>query len=57
MREIKVGDWVRFYQGGRLVVGIVQYVQPRIDRQDYVQTDIGAIKESYVLEVRRDAEQ
>jgi len=24
--KIKVGDWVRFYQDGRLVIGIVQYV-------------------------------
>lgn len=51
--DIRPGDWVRFYQNGRIVVGVVQYVQPRHERQDYIQTDIGAIKESYVLEVRR----
>ena len=25
--NVKVGDWIRFYQGGKLVIGVVQYAE------------------------------
>jgi hypothetical protein len=53
----QVGDWVRFYVGGRLVVGVVEYVT-----QDTVQpwkwwvaTNVGSVCASSVLEIRRRA--
>lgn len=50
--QINVGSWVRFYQGGRLVVGVVQYIE-----QDYIgewqaKTDIGQVAFKNVVEVR-----
>jgi len=52
MTTIKVGSWVRFYRGGALVVGVVQYLEK--DNLGYwiAKTDIGAIDTRYVLEVR-----
>jgi len=53
-REIKAGDWVRFYQNGTLVIGIVQYRSPRktYEQSDSLFTDIGATTVDVVLEVR-----
>lgn len=50
------GDWVRFYLGGRLVIGVVQYV--RVDEMNsnriHVHTDAGTTWASGVLEARRE---
>lgn len=29
---IKLGDWVRFQQNGRLVIGLVHYINKKCDR-------------------------
>lgn len=56
MRLAKVGDWVRFKQGGRLVIGVVAYA-PECDwnfrqgRASY-ETDIGDTDDKSILEVR-----
>jgi hypothetical protein len=56
--KVKVGDWVRFYRNGELVLGVVQYVKP--GRLSYsareVCTDTGAVAEDVILEVRRAGE-
>ena len=49
---VKVGDWVRFYQGGALVIGIVQYRKKNSLGYWIAHTDIGAIDERYILEAR-----
>jgi hypothetical protein len=48
-----VGQWVRFYRNGALVIGVVQYVRvdPVNSEREY-QTDNGAVDEDGVLEVR-----
>lgn len=51
-----VGDWVRFRQAGRLVVGVVQYVakpEHYWQGEAIYQTDIGEVDDASVLEVRR----
>lgn len=41
--EIVVGDWVRFYQNGRLVIGQVQYVtEGKFSGEHVYCTDIGS---------------
>jgi hypothetical protein len=51
----QVGDWVRFYRGGVLVIGTVEYVyesrsgSPRWN----VMTDVGGTTEEEILETRR----
>lgn len=53
-RSPQVGDWVRFYQGGKLVVGVVGYIR---DANHYpwgseLCTDVGTVNISDVLEVK-----
>jgi hypothetical protein len=52
--SILPGAWVRFYQGGKIVIGVVNYVTPRNswERSETLDTDIGPIKADRVLEVR-----
>lgn len=48
-----VGDWVRFYQDMKMVIGVIQYVgEDEIGGDVYFDTDVGRIKEKYVLERR-----
>lgn len=56
--DIKEGDWVRFYQSGRLVIGEVRYVKEREPwaKPVTVCTDLGCVSADYVIEVRRVAE-
>ena len=52
--DVPIGSWVRFYQGGELVIGIVQYHVPSGPLGDpYVYTDIGSIGLEYIIEVRQ----
>jgi hypothetical protein len=52
---IKVGDWVRFYSNGKLVIGVVNYIGRESTRGDIeVMTDIGAIDSESILEARHD---
>lgn len=49
------GDWVRFYLGGRLVIGTVEYMHESKTwphRWD-VQTDQGRIHAGDILEIRK----
>ena len=49
----KVGDWVRFFRNGTLVIGVVEYVRKNdlLQTEDYL-TDQGSVHESMILEVR-----
>lgn len=47
----QVGDWVRFYQGGRFVIGMVQYINTEHWAGPEYLTDIGATTK--LFEVRR----
>lgn len=53
-RKPKIGDWIRFFQSGNLVIGVVAYIRD----QDYYPyetelcTDIGVVGLSNVREVR-----
>ena len=50
--KVKVGDWVRFYEGGILVIGVVQYIEKDLLGYTIVKTDIGSVDIRYILEVR-----
>lgn len=54
MIKIEEGDWVRYYNNGRLTIGVVQYVRPK--RSDFwepeICTDVGTAYLSEVIEVR-----
>ena len=51
--DINQGDWVRFYQAGIMVIGVVQYIIKDITSYRQVCTDIGMVSIENVLEVRR----
>lgn len=52
-KKVKPGDWVRFYQDGVMVVGVVQYVVKDLVLGDSIaNTDIGAVDVDCILEVR-----
>lgn len=53
---VKAGDWVRFMKDGRLVVGVVAYVESNRPASLYrwrIIMDIGEIVEESIVEVRR----
>ena len=50
----KIGDWVRFYSGGRLIIGLVEYVSKNILGDTILHTCQGAVSESGVFERRRE---
>ena len=53
MNAANVGDWVRFYRNGELVIGVVEYVVIDPDLQDVeLQTTEGAVDEESILELR-----
>lgn len=53
MKTIDVGDWVRFYQNGTLVIGVVQYIgKDRLGYQELA-TDQGTVCVESVREVRK----
>ena len=51
--KYNVGDWVRFYQAARLVIGEVRYKRydSFISRWKYI-TDVGNVHEDSILEAR-----
>lgn len=49
---IKIGSWIRFYQNGRLVVGVVEYLEKDLLGYWTAKTDIGLVDIRYVLETR-----
>lgn len=52
---IKVGDWVRFYQSGKMVIGVVQYLEKDLLGYMIAKTDIGSCDTRYILEARGQA--
>jgi hypothetical protein len=54
MVTVHIGDWVRFFHNGRLVIGVVQYLRPRSSWQshDTAITDAGEVSVNYILEAR-----
>lgn len=50
----EVGDWVRFYQGGKLVIGVVGYIreQKYYPYGEQLQTEIGTVDVPDVVEAR-----
>lgn len=51
---IQVGDWVRFYQNGKLVIGVVEYVMKSDVLGDIeLHTDQGTTDPESVLETRK----
>lgn len=53
-KDIKPGDWVRFYRNAELVIGVVQYVGTEsYPRKQPIYTDVGSTMSEYVLEVKR----
>jgi hypothetical protein len=55
MKEYTImqGDWVRFYQSGKLVIGQVEYITKGITGRYEIKTDIGSVTEDFVFEVRK----
>ena len=50
----KMGDWVRFYANGVLVIGCVEYVRVDTVLGDHeLYTTAGAVDSESVLELRR----
>lgn len=54
MTTAKIGDWVRFYRNGVLVIGEVRYLVKREtwERSDTLQADVGEVQAEDVLELR-----
>jgi hypothetical protein len=48
----KKGDWVKFYRGGLLVIGQVDYILKDILGNVFLATDIGEVCTEHVLEKR-----
>lgn len=54
----KVGEWVRFYRDGRMVIGVIQYVRPAASwsaSRWQADTDFGTIESRNILERRAPA--
>lgn len=52
---IKIGDWVRFYRGGNLLIGVVEYFSQHeigMRKVDRIYTNIGSIDFDSIIEVR-----
>ena len=52
VQEVEPGDWIRFYQNGELVIGVVEYIQKDLIGHWQLKTNIGSVDSRYVLEVR-----
>jgi hypothetical protein len=51
--KANIGDWVRFYQNGVMVIGVIQYITKDILGKQKYNTDIGEVSEDYIFEVRK----
>jgi hypothetical protein len=53
--EIKVGDWICFWNGDEMVISCVRYIlkQSYYPLQTKFMTDLGSCYEDNILEVRR----
>ena len=50
--KYKAGDWIRFYQNGTMVIGVVQYTWEETGATRYLGTDVGTVCTDDVLEHR-----
>lgn len=52
--KYQVNQWVRFYVNGKLVIGVINYIQydSTFDSCPRYQTDKGEVREDRVLEAR-----
>lgn len=50
--QLKIGDWVRFYKDGRLIVSEIRYVVAKWDTEYYV-TDDGEVSKELIIDYRR----
>lgn len=58
--KFKVGDWVRFYRNGELVIGVIQYIQKdSLTGKPELCTDSGVVEgdASAIMEIRSCPEQ
>ena len=55
LRDPRIGAWVRFYRGGEIVIGVVEYVQEpdRSWHADKLCTTAGCVDADQVLEIRK----
>ena len=53
MDTIEVGDWVAFYDDGRIVYACVQYIHDEIGGRRYADTSLGSRRFDAILEVRK----
>jgi hypothetical protein len=53
--DIQPGDWIRFYQAGKLVIGRVEYLYESVTHRLEACTDIGCVRvdEQLIKEVRK----
>lgn len=52
-KTIKVGDWIRFYSGGRPIIGVVQYLPYSSPYSWRVDTDVaGGVLIDNIIELR-----
>jgi len=49
----QIGDWIRFYQNGHLVIGVVQYISKDVLGYEHCDTDAGMVRSDSVREIRR----
>ena len=53
--KAKVGDWIRFYRNGSLVIGVINYIgEGGMGNygKEFYETDNGGVSEDGVKEVR-----
>lgn len=51
--KLQVGDWVRFYRSGELVIAVIEYItKDNILGELIYHTTLGNITEEYILECR-----
>ncbi len=50
--SIQIGDWVRYYQNGSMIIAVVQYVKDVSWYEDDIYTDKGTANKRHILEVR-----
>ena len=51
--DYQKGDWVRFYQCGRLVIAEIVYFYKETGGYEYAATDQGAVQVSSIFQIRR----
>lgn len=54
---IQIGDWISFYQGGTIVIGIVMYIKKdKYIKKFKYSTHVGEVSQENILEIRSSAE-